>query len=124
PDSYNLRSGHRNDPGINPGTVEALALRVYSRPPIYSFRCLRDAGRIMLHAPGAVGTVKQTADVISLHFEPVLPTGGTVLLSNCPPPVSVLLDGKPAAGAMQYDALRRCLTIKTPGPAEIGIGLK
>ncbi len=124
PDSYALRTGHRNDPAINPGTVQALALRAYGRPPIYSFRCLRDAGRIMLHVPGTLGDVRQTAEAISFRFEPVLPTGGTLLLSNCPPPTKILLDGKPAAGAAQYDAPRRCLTIKATGPADIVIAIK
>ncbi|MFI5379714.1 MAG: hypothetical protein ACHRHE_10480 [Tepidisphaerales bacterium] len=125
PDSYNLRSGHRNDPGINPGTVQAVMMREYARPPVYSFRCLRDAGKIMLHAPGAIAEVKQSAGEISFHFEPVLPSGGTVLLSNCPPPTKVTLDGKPAAdGTTEYDATRRCLTIKMRGQADVLVGLK
>ncbi|HAK95504.1 MAG TPA: hypothetical protein DCM87_10980 [Planctomycetes bacterium] len=53
PDSFALRTGGRNDPVINPGTVQACALRLYGQPAAYDFASFRTSG-LLVHAPGAI----------------------------------------------------------------------
>jgi hypothetical protein len=59
PDSFNLRYQIRNGVAINPGTVQAPAVRLFSGAPLYDFRAFRTAsGRaglpLLVHAPGAI----------------------------------------------------------------------
>jgi hypothetical protein len=59
PDSFNLRTQHRNGPAINPATLEACALRLFGwqRPlselAFYNFQCFWHKG-VRVHAPGKI----------------------------------------------------------------------
>lgn len=52
PDSFTLRAQLRNDPAINPGTVQANAIQFFDRPALYDFHAFRSG--ILVHAPGAI----------------------------------------------------------------------
>jgi len=53
PDSFNLRTQHRNGPAINPATLQACDMRLFDNPAVYDFRCFRQTG-IRVHAPGEI----------------------------------------------------------------------
>jgi len=53
PDSFTLRTGGRNDPAINPATVQACALRLYGQAAAYDLASFRKSG-VLVHAPGAI----------------------------------------------------------------------
>ncbi len=57
PDFYHLREQRSDGPAINPGTVQANAVRLYGLTPVYDYRVCRQSG-LILHAPGAI-TVKR-----------------------------------------------------------------
>ncbi|MCC6360669.1 MAG: DUF87 domain-containing protein [Phycisphaerales bacterium] len=52
PDSFTLRAQLRNDPAINPGTVQANAIRFFDRPALYDFHAFGSG--VLVHAPGAI----------------------------------------------------------------------
>ncbi len=68
PDSFVLRSQHRNGPAINPATVEACAVRYFHQTPVYDFFCFQKAG-IRLHAPGAIKNPRETGHAISFEVQ-------------------------------------------------------
>lgn len=68
PDSFVLRSQHRNGPAINPGTVEACAVRYFGQTAVYSFWCFRKAG-IRLHVPGAIKEPQESDHGLSFGVE-------------------------------------------------------
>ncbi|MER3474422.1 MAG: hypothetical protein C4335_10415 [Armatimonadota bacterium] len=51
PDYYHLREQRSDGPAINPGTVQANAVRLYQLTPVYDYRVLRHSG-LIVHAPG------------------------------------------------------------------------
>ncbi len=53
PDSVTLKSQNRNAVAINPGTVQANAVRLYGGPEVYDYRVFRKSGCV-LHAPGSI----------------------------------------------------------------------
>ncbi len=53
PDAYSLTIQHRNDPGINPGTVQANLPEFFGLPPQYGFATEKTRGW-WIHAPGPV----------------------------------------------------------------------
>jgi hypothetical protein len=53
PDSFVLLAQHRNPADINPATVGAGAVRLYTRNPLYEARSLREPG-LLVHAPGEI----------------------------------------------------------------------
>lgn len=53
PDSFSLRTQIRNGPGINPGTVQADAIRFFGGPALYDFYSFPAEG-LLVHAPGAI----------------------------------------------------------------------
>jgi hypothetical protein len=53
PDFYHLREQRSDGPAINPGTVQANAVRLYNLPAVYDYRVLRHSG-VIIHAPGTI----------------------------------------------------------------------
>jgi len=64
PDSFALRAQLRNDPAINPGTVQANAITLFNRPPLYDFHAFRATG-LLVHAPGAIRNAVEEGGRIS-----------------------------------------------------------
>jgi hypothetical protein len=80
PDSYVLRAGVRQNPAINPGTVQAPAMHYFGRP-IYDFAACRNSG-VLVHAPGRISDVLDEKESVRFHVS----TGigrGRVLLARC-----------------------------------------
>lgn len=81
PDSFVLRSQHRNGPAINPATVEACAVRYYTETPVYDFFCFPKEG-IRIHAPGLILDPRQTAHGLSFQVRGWAPGAYFVYLNG------------------------------------------
>ena len=95
PDSFNLVAQSRNDPAINPGTLMADAIRFYDRGPLYDFRCLRKAGGMLVHAPGRISDLVESADRASFKVDSWLNRPYHVLISGVRNRPQVRLNGAP-----------------------------
>ena len=93
PDSFVLRSQHRNGPAINPATVQACAIRYYGQPPVYDFRVFRGHG-LRVHAPGAIQDARETAKSVSFRVNPSLEQPYWVLINGLSARPQVRVDGK------------------------------
>jgi len=67
PDSFVLRSQQRNEPAINPGTLESCATQLFRRP-VYDFQCFRQSG-LRVHAPGEFKSATEEAGKVSFEIE-------------------------------------------------------
>ena len=92
PDSYNLRPQSRNDPAINPGTLQAEAARLYSRIPLYEFHAFAKAG-FWLHVPGRIGDVRDEDGGASFIVESWSPRPYYVLAVGFKKEPKVLVNG-------------------------------
>ncbi len=96
PDGWEVLTLDRNEPPINPGTVQANAVNLFGRGPIYDCRVWRTGrDRIIVHAPGAIQV--DTADSRHLKFavrawakEPYY-----VLVNGLTGPLRLKIDGQP-----------------------------
>ena len=61
PDFFELEPQVRAGPAINPGTVQASAVRLYGLPPVYDYAVCRKAG-LYVHAPGRIEVTDDSAD--------------------------------------------------------------
>lgn len=64
PDFFLLRPQTSAGPAINPGTLQASAVRAYGGPGAYDFRVFRRHG-LMVHAAGDIGAVTETDDQVA-----------------------------------------------------------
>ena len=81
PDSVTLRSQNRNAVAINPGTVQANAIRLFGGPEVYDYHVFHGLGTIV-HAPGEIRNPTEKSDEIAFRY---LHWSGR--------PVSILLSG-------------------------------
>jgi hypothetical protein len=94
PDSFVLRSQHRNPPDINPATVGISAVRLYTQTPLYDFRALRERG-LWVHAPGQIEPGKSAPNRarVTVRGWPQAPY--FVLVNGLARPPQVRVNGKP-----------------------------
>lgn len=104
PDSYALRAGVRNNPGINPGTVQANAVRLYKRPEVYSFHCFRKSG-LMVHAPGNLADLREDGDSVSFKVSGCIKESYWVLVAGVKREMKVRINGADA-GEKQVQYVR------------------
>ena len=64
PDSVTLRSQIRNDPGINPGTLEADAAQLWMRGPLCDLQGFQRNPGIYVHSPGEIRVLKDDEGLI------------------------------------------------------------
>jgi len=83
PDVYHLREQISDGPAINPGTVQANAVRFYGRPAVYGFHASRENGWY-IHAPGEVllAPVKERKGQITFQVRCALGKACYVLVSG------------------------------------------
>ena len=67
PDSVTLRSQNRNAVAINPGTVQANAIRLFGGPEVYDYHVFRKSGHIV-HAPGEIRDAVETSTNLSFRY--------------------------------------------------------
>jgi hypothetical protein len=119
PDSFALRTGQRNDPAINPGTVQANAVRLFRHPPLYSFHAFRSSG-LLLHAPGRLSELREEPAAVSFKVQPALGGSYSVLISSCKKPPRIRINGAQATDSTyDYDPDRRWLILHLNGDAAV-----
>ncbi|MBE3069122.1 MAG: hypothetical protein IMZ66_02690, partial [Planctomycetes bacterium] len=130
PDFFHLREQRSDGPGINPGTVQANAIRLFGKVPVYGFHAWPARG-LTVHAPGSVAA--GTASDAGVEFTVTGWPGGEyyVLVSGLKAAPRVRIDGKdtPVEGPHQYlPGGNLILKVKNPaaapkaGAVRIGIG--
>lgn len=130
PDSFDLRAQHRNDPAINPGTVQANAFRALGQAPYYSFASARKYGAL-LHAPGSLADVVETEKALSFAVKPAITGPYRLLVARLPDGrtdakkrSTVELNGVTAPDlAIQYDAAEGWLILTLDGPTNVRLRL-
>lgn len=120
PDSFNLRAQSRNDAAINPGTLQADAVRFYDRPPVYDFHSFRVAG-LLLHAPGRIAHPRDASQGISFNVESWSPGPYYVLVAGLKHRPRVTVGGREIdlSDPNQYDPTRGRLILRLKGRADV-----
>ena len=124
PDSFNLRAQSRNDAAINPGTLQADAVRLYNRAPMYDFHSFRAAG-LLIHAPGPITDPRDALQGISFHVESWSPNPYYVLIAGLKHrPVLRVGDREMDLSAPnEYDPVPGRLILRLNGRTEVGLTL-
>ena len=94
PDSFVLRSQHRNGPAINPATLEACAVRFFGRTDICDFWCFRK-NALRVYAPGAITRAEESNGKISFEIRSWSERPYFVLINGLAKKPQLRLDGKP-----------------------------
>lgn len=122
PDSFSLRAAQRNNPAINPGTVQGVANRFYRQPPLYSFRAFRASG-LLLHAPGELADVREEAGHIAFKVQGCMKKSYWVLLSGCKKQPQVRINNRAvAAEDCQFVGDAGRLILRLTGDATVELG--
>jgi len=95
PDSFVLRSQHRNGPAINPATLLASAAVYYSQPRLYDFASFRQAG-LRVHAPGSINGIKEEKNKITFQVETWVDHPYYVLINGLNHAPKLKINGKQA----------------------------
>ncbi len=69
PDSFVLRTQHRNGPAINPATVQACAVRLFKETPVYDFWCFR-TNELLVHVPGEISQAAERPGQATFEVSP------------------------------------------------------
>ncbi len=104
PDSFVLRSGWRNGVAINPGTVQASAIRLVGGPEVYDFRVFREAG-LMVHAPGAIEQPKDGAGGVRFRVRGWIGEPYYVLVAGLASEPAVRINGRPVVLGAPHEYL-------------------
>jgi hypothetical protein len=96
PDSFNLRAQTRNPVAINPGTVQANAMRLYDKVPLYDFHAFRGAG-VLVHAPGGIGDPREQGGEVSFRVSPWIDQPYYILCVGFKSRPSVTVNGNEAS---------------------------
>lgn len=123
PDSFNLQYQLRNGPAVNPGTLQADAVRLLGGPLLYDFRVFRNQG-VTVHAPGTI-EVDAEADQRSVSF--TLQGWSTspyyILMTGVKAEPSVLVNGEKVSLSPPhfYDAKNGRLILRLEGSPKVTI---
>jgi hypothetical protein len=96
PDVWELVAQKRAGPAINPGTVQANALRLYGLGPAYDFRAVRMGARTLtIHAPGAISIQEVKSDTLTLAVRGWPRKPYSVLIGGLSRPPRLTLNAEP-----------------------------
>ena len=103
PDWFALRQQVRAGPAINPGTVQANAIRLLGMPPIYDYAVCRKAG-VTVHAPGQVEIQEEGEESVTVRIAGWPKGPYWVLVSGLSKAPKVTINGTetPLAAPHQY----------------------
>lgn len=118
PDVFHLRDQNRDGPAINPGTVQASAVRLFAGPPLCDFRALRQAGW-HIHAPGGIKVIEEQTNRAKFQVEGWPKRPYFVLINRCEPPPRVTVDGKPVELAAPNELADGNLVLQVTGRSVI-----
>jgi len=116
PDSFALRSQTRNPVAINPGTVQANAIRLFGGPEIYDYARFRRTG-VTVHAPGQLTGLVETNRVVRFRVRQWAQRPCYLLIHGVSGPDKVLVDGKRLGlrSEFQYDRGAHRLILRLSG---------
>ncbi|MGD0089996.1 MAG: hypothetical protein ABSE73_08755 [Planctomycetota bacterium] len=122
PDFYHLRQQVSDGPAINPGTVQANAVRLYGQPPVYSFHASRENGWY-IHVPGELSDVVERKGQVSFKVRCALDQAYYVLVSGLEAQPRVRLNEEDAVlgQAHQFVAESGWLILRLTGSTKIEI---
>ena len=110
PDSYTPRAGLRNDPCINPATLQACAARFYGQGPIYDRKPLER--QQFVHAPGMISDLKAKSFTVT----PWSTGAYYVLVTGCPKLPEIKVDDAAIpADAVEYSPEQGILVLRLQG---------
>jgi hypothetical protein len=120
PDSFNIRPQTRNGVAINPGTVQANAVRLFGGPEVYDFRAFRETGWLV-HAPGAIEDARESADGVAFTVRGWTGVPYYVLVVGCKAAPKVRINGEAVAlqAPHEYVADKGRLILRVQGTARI-----
>lgn len=119
PDSVTLRSQSRNAVAINPGTVQANAIRLYGGPEVYDHRVFRTA-RITVLAPGAITSTAPAAGKVQFKVRGWTSRPYHVLIHGLRARPRVTVNGQ-QPDKVDYDAETGRLVLTVSGSPTISI---
>jgi hypothetical protein len=123
PDSYGLRTMTRNPVAINPGTVQANAVQLFTGRPLYEMRVFRGSGAIV-HAPGPIEVRADGKAETRFQVEPWASGPCYLLLSRAQgKPRTVRFNGALAetSGQSEYHDKEQALVLRIQGRTEVEI---
>ena len=122
PDSLALRTQVRNDVAINPGTLQASAIRLFDRPPLYDYRVLR-VGEIIVHAPGAIQVIsdESTHSAFAVEAWPAHPCQVLITGLRSMPGVQVDQKAIDLKAPHTYDAQTGRLVLQIEGKVNVRV---
>lgn len=112
PDSFNLRAQTRNDSAINPGTLEANAIRLFGGPAPYGFHVF-PRSRVLVHAPGEISNAVEGTGTLSFGVLGWSDAHYNVLVLGLPRQPRVFVNGiEDTAGRFEEKSGRLILSLK------------
>lgn len=125
PDSYFLRTQTGADPAINPGTVQAVAIRLLQKPALYDFHAFRASG-LLVHAPGAISHAQEQAGQVSFTVESWLDRPYQVLVVGLKGAPHVRINGRetPLGDPQRYVEGKGRLILRLEGRASVELRLR
>ena len=96
PDSFSLRGQTRNDPAINPGTLEAVSVQLLTGAPLYELQPFYANGLILAHAPGRIREIKDEPGRIVFTVVGWPHRIYDIIVVGLKKPPQISINGKPA----------------------------
>ena len=125
PDFYHLREQRSDGPPINPGTVQANAVRLYNLPAVYDYRVLRHSGAI-IHAPGTITVLADRKNGCKFRVKSWTDRPYYVLVNGLTTQPKIKINGQLVAIASPHQFLQDGgnLVLQVQGEAEVEITLR
>ena len=124
PDSFVLRSQHRNGPAINPATVEACSTHLFNQPAydVWSFR----KNGLRVHAPGGIKNAKEGTGRVSFEVETWVKAPYFVLVNGLAHEPQLTVNGQrtDCSSPNQFMSREGWLILELKGNARLELGLK
>lgn len=122
PDSFILRSQHRNPPDINPATLGASAIRLFTRNSIYDFRRLPQNG-LLIHAPCVIRPERSEPRRARFHLDAWEQEPFYIVINGFPAKPRLRMGGHPVeiARPSSFDADHGQLILQLHGPSDIDL---
>jgi hypothetical protein len=119
PDSFVLRKQQRNEPAINPATLEACAARYFTGKPAYDFWYFRK-NALGVHAPGEIKNAKETSGRVSFQVEPWTKQPYFVFINGLANKPALKINGRNVEpSSNQFDEKQGWLILKLEGHSKV-----
>lgn len=124
PDSFHLRNQLRHGPAINPGTLQASAVRLFGGPPLHDFRVFRSQG-LLVHAPAEISAPLEDNGKLTFTVAGWSNLPYYVLISGFQTKPRVLINGQepPLSSPHHFAGPEGRLTLRIEGSPSIDIRL-